>query len=104
MRIERKGLVARSLVILAAILAMVAVVVRMVHRAEPGHRYAQVIAHSTATARTVISDDAEDQNLLDDEMSAGVMWAQHNHPISAADCPRYSLAFRQGCASILAGR
>jgi hypothetical protein len=100
MRIERKVLVGRSVVILA----MVAVFVRMVRRSEPGHRYAQVIAHSAATARTVIGDDAEDQNLLDDEMAAGVMWAQHNRPTSAAGCPRYSLAFRQGCASYLAGR
>ena len=104
MRIQRKSLVARCLVILAAILAMVAVVTRMVHRAEPGRRYAAVIAHSAATARTVIGDDAEDQNLLDDEMAAGVIWAQQNHPISAADCPRYSLAFRQGCASYQSGR
>jgi hypothetical protein len=60
MRIRRKGLIARSLIILAAILAMVAVVTRMVHRAETGHRYAQVIAHSSATARTAVGEDAED--------------------------------------------
>ncbi len=104
MRIERNGLLARSLVILAAILAMAAVVTRLVHRAEPGRRFAQVIAHSAATARTVISDDAEDQNLSDDEMAAGEMWPQHNHPINTADCPRYSLAFRQGCSSYVSGR
>jgi len=104
MRLERKGLLTRSLVILAAILAMVAVVARVVRRAEPGHRYAEVIAHGAATVRTVISDDAEDQNLFDDERAAGVMWAQHNHPIKFADCPRYSLAFRQGCASYVSGR
>jgi hypothetical protein len=104
MRIERKGLIARALVVLATILAMVAVVERMAHRAEQGHRYAQMIAHSAATARTVIGDDAEDQNSSEDEMAAGVMWAQHNHPRSAADCPRYSLAFRRGCASNFTGR
>lgn len=100
MRIERKGLLARSLVILAAILVMVAVVTRIVHRTEPGHRFAMAVAHGSAMAN-IVADDAEDQYLSDDEMTAGEMWAQHNHPITATDCPRYSTAFRRGCARAL---
>ena len=96
MRIERKGLLARSLVILAAILAMVAVVTCMVHRAEPGHRFAQAIVRGAAPANTV-ADDAEDQNLSDDEAAAGELWAEHNPWAGFGDCPNYSPAFKRGC-------
>lgn len=97
MRIERKGLLARSLVILAATLAMVAVVTRMVHRTEPGHRFAEAVAHGSAAANIVTDDDAEDRNLADDEKAAGEMWAEHHLWAGSGDCPRYSPAFRRGC-------
>jgi hypothetical protein len=77
---------------------MVAILARIAHRANPGRPYAQAIAHGVVTARTLTDDDAGDQNLNDDEAVAGAMWARQNHPASAADCPRYSAAFRTGCA------
>jgi hypothetical protein len=101
-RIERRDLLGRSLIILAAILAMVAILARMLHRANPGRPYAQAVANGAAVARTLTDDDAGDQNLRDDEVAAGAMWARQNHPASAADCPRYSVAFRKGCADQIA--
>lgn len=89
--------VRRAVTIVVAILAMVAVVTRMVHRTEPGHRFAQAIAHGAATANAHTDDEAEDQNLTDDETAAGAVWAEH-HPLAGSGaCPDYSPAFRRGC-------
>lgn len=102
MRIERRGLLARCLVIAAVILAMVAVVTRMAHRVAPSRHYAQAIARGVVAAPPVTADDAEDQNLVDDELAAGELWAQHNYPARLTDCPLYSAAFRKGCETYLA--
>lgn len=97
MRIERKGPLARALVVLAAILTMVAVVTRMVHRTEAGHRFAQAIVRGTAPANTIRDDDLEDQNLVDDEAAAGEVWAERHPWAGSGDCPDYSPTFRRGC-------
>lgn len=95
---RRKSLLWRSLTILGAILAMVAIMARMVHRTEhPGRSTAQIIAIGKERHRALTDDDAGDQNLTDDEGAAGEVWADHHSGAGSGACPDYTPAFRRGC-------
>jgi hypothetical protein len=56
--IRRKGLLVRALIILATLLALVAVITRVAHRAGLGRHYAQASVQGGATA----PGDAEDRS------------------------------------------
>jgi hypothetical protein len=64
---------------------------------------AQVIMVGETQASAPPSAD-DDPDLTDDEATAGAMWARANHPLSVTVCPRYSAAFEQGCAGVVAAK
>ena len=58
-----------------------------------GHAAIAAVQH----ARAFDDADAEDDNLADDEVAAGALWARSHPDHGAASCPSAPKAFERGC-------
>ncbi len=83
-----------SLPLLLAVIAAL-VVAYFIHASHPHPSHAaQVMLAGKARGQLDVAQASEDQNLQDDEETAGAMWARQ-HP--GARCPVEPVAFRRGC-------
>jgi len=67
----------------------------------PGRATAKAIVSGYRQQRTLDAQDAEDQDLTDDEESAGALWAKDHRPRTVLECPGDPPAFYKGCEQFL---
>jgi len=85
--------------LVVAVAAAMAVGFRSQTHRPPQMSAAELIGAGQARSGADQARDADDPALADDEAAAGLLWARANHPADAHACPRYSAAFRKGCAA-----
>ncbi|MGI8841403.1 MAG: hypothetical protein ACR2F8_11580 [Caulobacteraceae bacterium] len=90
-----------ALVILAILLGIVLIARQALDQPQPT-RVAQAILSGKAQALTMVTADAQDRDLMDDEAAAGAMWAKSHGATDPTECPLDPPALRRGCAAYVA--